>query len=132
MLALDSRKVIYCDTDSVFFEINDGVIQNEHHLGGWKIDPKIVTEIRGLKNYTYYTTEGKEAFVIKDRIKGIPKNAIKGIDNIYRYQNLLNTKEALRRGLEPGVLTDRTKVLTGDYDKRVVLEGGETEPIFIH
>jgi hypothetical protein len=130
MLKLDNRKVVYCDTDSVFFEVSAG-IQDEPFLGGWKLEPKIVTEIRGLKNYSYYTTTGKDKFVPKEKIKGIPAKAMKGKDGVYRYENLMNTKEALRRGMEPGILTQRTKVIRGVYDKRIVLADGNTKPIEI-
>lgn len=125
---LDSRKVVYCDTDSVFFEVAEG-IKDEFHLGGWKLEPKIVTEIRGLKNYSYFKTDKPDLLI--ERIKGVPAKAIKGHDGVYRYQNLMNTKEALRRGLQPGILTERTKIIRGVYDKRIVLENGDTLPITI-
>jgi len=128
MIALHTRKVVYCDTDSVFFEIAAGV-ESEKQLGGWKLESKIVTEIRGLKNYSYYKVGTPDTVI--ERIKGVPAKAVKGADGVYRYSNLMNTKEALRRGLEPGVLTERTKVMRGKYDKRVVFENGETKPIEI-
>lgn len=126
MIALEGHNVVYCDTDSVFFE-NAINIENETDLGGWKIEDKIVTGIYGLKNYTYIDKEGLE----RHRIKGVPSKAIETGHNFFEYENLLNTKEALRRGLLPGILTKRTKQISGKYDKRIVLENGETKPITI-
>jgi len=127
MNAMHQQRVVYVDTDSVFFEINPG-FENERQLGGWKLESKIVTEIRGLKNYTYFKLD--EPGILIDRIKGIPKKA-RLIDGVWHYQNLMNTKEAIRRNALPGILTDRTKVIRGVYDKRIVLPNGDTLPITI-
>lgn len=126
MLELENRKVVYCDTDSVFFENAFG-IENDKALGGWKIEKKIITAVHGLKNYEYINEEG----IKKHRIKGVPEKAIEVRPNYFEYENLLNTKEALRRNLLPGVLTKRTKNITGKYDKRIVNEDGTTKPIKI-
>ena len=125
MLKMQSNGVAYCDTDSIFF--NHGVpFENETYLGGWKLEPKIVTEIRGPKNYDYI----KENTLYK-RIKGVPKKAVLGNDNVWRYSNLVTTKEAIRRNLKAGVLIERSKVIKGIYDKRIVLSDGDTKPFTI-
>ena len=125
MLELKNYGVVYCDTDSIFLEI-DPQLEDEHELGGWKREDKIITEIRGLKNYSYI----KDDKVFK-KIKGIPKDAKEIMPNVFEYENLLKTKEALRRGLDAGIKMKRTKVLTNAYTKRIVLENGETEPIIL-
>jgi len=127
LIALHSRKVVYCDTDSVFFENAFG-IESEFNLGGWKLEPKIVSEIRGLKNYSYYN----EKKIFKNRIKGLPPTAVQNALGVWEYENLLNTKEALRRGLKAGTIMQRTKIISGKYDKRLVLENGDTKPIEIY
>jgi len=112
----------YCDTDSIFYRI-DPQIDSSSVLGEWKKENKIITEINGLKNYSYiYAGE------IKTKIKGIPKTAIKDGEK-YTYYNLLKTKEALRRNMKPGTYIKREKTLKGKYDKRNVKEDGNTEPI---
>lgn len=136
MLELQNLNVVYCDTDSVFFEINPGNLKNQEFLGGWKIEKKIISEIRGLKNYRFFDPEKVEKKNLPKnfefyRLKGVPANAEKISENTYIYNNLVNTKEALRRGLEPGILIERKKVISGKYDKRVVLPNGETEPIIL-
>lgn len=144
MLQYHGRKVTYCDTDSVFFENAVG-IESEFHLGGWKLEDKIVTQINGLKDYKYvYYDKKKDVWVNDHNLKGVPKSAdyidgecqdIETRDflpvGVYSYHNLLKTKEALRRNLSPGVLTKRIKKLKGTYDKRIVLSDGETKPIFL-
>ncbi len=126
MIEMKPNRPVYCDTDSIFFEI--GTAKSEYQLGGWKVEDKIVTEIRGLKNYSYI--DSKSGKVVK-RIKGVPKKAIETAPNVFEFNNLIRTKEALRRGLEPGVLTTRKKVISGKYEKRVIFSNGETEPIEI-
>lgn len=136
MLELESKKVIYCDTDSVFFKIDDGSIKNEYHLGGWKVEDKIITAVWGLKNYRFIDPKKAEKKKLPANteflaLKGIPENAKKIDENIYIYENLVKTKEALRRGLDAGVKISRKKVISGIYDKRIVHADGTTEPIFI-
>lgn len=128
MLELEPKKVIYCDTDSIFFEINTGV-KSELHLGGWKLEDKIVTEVNGLKSYKFEYVDKAGNLVKKNRIKGVPAKAVEISPNVYQYENLLKTNEALKRNLKPGVLTNRIKKIKGTYDKRIVLSNGETEPI---
>jgi hypothetical protein len=123
LLKYENNKPVYCDTDSIFFEI-DPQIKNSNDLGEWKKENKIIFEINGLKNYSYIC-EGE----IKNKIKGIPKSATKDENNIYTYYNLLKTKESLRRNLNAGTYVERKKENTGKYDKRIVNPDGTTEPI---
>ncbi len=53
LLEIGKKNAVYCDTDSIFFENNVKIV-DEKQLGGWKLEKKIVTEIRGLKNYRSY------------------------------------------------------------------------------
>lgn len=123
ILRYDKYKPLYCDTDSIFFRKNPK-INNSELLGGWKCEKKTVYEIHGLKNYSYLSDANKKI----ETIKGIPGNAVK-IGEMYHYKTLIKTKEALRRRLKSGILTDRIKVLSLKYDKRIVLKDGNTEPI---
>lgn len=124
LLASEANKVVYCDTDSIFIENDVGMI-SENHLGGWgKEEGKIVTEIKGLKNYKYIDNG-----VEKRRLKGVPLKAEQIAENDYRFFNLTKTKESLRRDFDPGVLIERKKHITNKYDKRTVDKDGETNPI---
>lgn len=127
ILECERNIVVYCDTDSLFVE-NDIGIADENFLGGWgKEKGKIITEIKGLKNYKY-TEKGIE----KKKLKGVPLNAENTKENDYRFFNLTKTKESLRRNFEPGVLIERKKHITNKYDKRIVQKDGETLPIIIN
>lgn len=144
----DKNRVVYCDTDSIFFDIVTPDIKVGKSLGEWQIEKKIVTEIKGLKNYRYIDLKADEQKEIW-RCKGVPvikgrrvklyrddgveeHDAVKqtGPDT-FEYWNLVKSKEALKRGITPGKLIKRTKVISGEYDKRKVLTDGETEPIEI-
>lgn len=143
LLEFQNKGLVYCDTDSVFFE-NEIGIENEYHLGGWKLENKIVTEVLGLKNYKYIKS-GKEFW----RVKGIPTISDKKVIKIegetrkelakikqtgekeFTYINLSKTKESLRHGKEARKLTERIKELKHKYDKRIVFNDGNTKPITI-
>jgi len=125
MLQYKDYKPLYCDTDSIFFEKLPPIVDSLE-LGKFKKENKIVTEIRGLKNYTYIS-DGRTV----DRIKGVPKNAQKTGLNQYEYSTLIKTRESVARNQEVGINTKRTKVLTLKYDKRIVLKNGDTEPIIL-
>jgi hypothetical protein len=122
LLKYENNKPVYCDTDSIFFEI-DPQIKNSNDLGEWKKENKNIFEIIGLKNYSYICNDE-----IKSKIKGIPKSAIKE-GEIYTYYNLLKTKESLRRNINAGTYVKRQKQNTGKYNKRKVNPDGTTEPI---
>jgi hypothetical protein len=125
MLQYKDKKPLYCDTDSIFFaELPD--IKDSTELGKFKRENKIVTEIRGLKNYSYIEDE-----ILKNRIKGVPKNAIKTGINQYEYSTLIKTRESVARNQVVGINTKRTKVLTMKYDKRIVDKNGETKAIIL-
>ena len=72
---------------------------------------------KNLKNYEYI-----EHNEIKRALKGVPKNALEVRPNVWHYENLTKTKEALRRNIEAGIKIKRTKVISEIYDKRIVLK----------
>jgi hypothetical protein len=53
-------KPIYCDTDSIFFEIEPQILDS-NELGEWKRENKLVTKIRGLKNYDYIYADNEKS-----------------------------------------------------------------------
>jgi hypothetical protein len=138
LLACEGNKPVYCDTDSLAVENNFG-IESESFLGGWELEKgKIIYQVNGLKNYKFRKwieahMEGDkwiEAYW-KDsqRLKGVPDNAKQSQPNHYFYYNLSKTKESLRRNFDAGVMMKRTKIISGKYDKREVLENGDTKPL---
>jgi len=121
----EKNKILYCDTDSIFVE-NKLNIKNSDELGALKIENKMISEIRGLKNYSYISDEKKT-----DKIKGVPKNAEKIDYSHFRYCTLIGTREGLRRNKQSGVKEERTKEIKNTYDKRIVEKNGETKPILL-
>jgi hypothetical protein len=127
LLDLEKCKPVYCDTDSIFFEIDKGEYsETNKKLGEWKLEKKIVTEIRGLKNYSYL-----EKGIKYDKIKGVQSDAIKLSDEKFMYYSLVKTKEALHRQIEPMTQVKRIKIIKSKYDKRILLNDGSTKPIEI-
>lgn len=137
LLELEKFRPVYCDTDSIFYEIEDTSFSNDKGLGGWKLENKIITEVRGLKNYKFITpptTPGPSlegGVQEKWRLKGVPKRAKQIGPNMFEYSNLIKTKEGLKRNIDSGILTKRIKEITGEYTKRIILDKGETKPIKI-
>jgi len=114
---------VYCDTDSIFFN-RDPKIKSNKELGNWNKESKIISRIDGLKNYVF--TDKK---IITHRIKGIKKGAKQIKDNTYKFNSLVKTKEGLRRQIPSGTRIKRIKVIKNTYDKRIVLNDGNTKPI---
>jgi hypothetical protein len=126
IISMQKNEPLYCDTDSVFYSIDDGTIISSNYLGDWKIENKIITEIRNLKDYSYI--KGGKEF---SRTKGVPSRSIKIGKNKYEFESLVGTKEGLRRNLEIGTPLKRSKVISGKYNKRVLETNGETKPVVI-
>jgi len=120
---------VYCDTDSIFFNLRPP-IESSKELGQLKREEKIVTEIRGLKNYSFEKITDPNHITI-NRIKGVPAKAINVHGKVYEYSTIVKSKESLRRKIDTGVQLIRVKEIKGKYDKRIVYENGETKPIHI-
>lgn len=126
LIANEKNNIVYCDTDSIFLTGNFfGNVSDE--LGCFKIEPKTITEINGLKNYTYVDETGKETVVIK----GISRNSVKESEGKYRIKKYYKTKESLRQNKEAGQQHFIIKELKHIYDKRTIILNGETKPIIL-
>ena len=127
LIANENNNVCYCDTDSFF--LNGSFSGNVSDLvGDFKKEDKIVTIIRGLKNYTYIDNEGK----INNVIKGLPKGSEqkKGTKvPTYEIKKYYKTKQAIEQNKEAGSAYVMVKTLTHEYDKRIVNSDGTTKPI---
>jgi len=129
MLQNPSDKIVYCDTDSIFIE-GDFKGDTGNELGQFKKEDKYITEIRGLKNYTYTN----EAGLPLQKLKGVPSKAKKTIDGItgaevYNIKKYYKTLQSLRQNKEAGRSYEMKKEIRTNYDKRIVLSDGTTKPI---
>jgi len=121
-------ELLYVDTDSIFSskELN----YNSALLGEFKKEPYIVTEIRGLKNYTQFSENDMQIF---DKIKGVSKNSHEIVKyKAYVKMSYYKSKGALRQNKQAGTIFEQTKILSGNYTKRNILENGQTEILTIN
>ena len=129
LLSNSNNNVIYCDTDSIFVE--RGFVGNlSSDLGDFKLEEKKITQVRGLKNYTYEDIEGKKHIIIKGVSWGsiAKETSIKG-EISYSSQKYYKTKASLRQNKEPGAAYTMVKIVRNNYDKREVLSNGQTKPL---
>lgn len=119
------ENILYCDTDSIFINNNFlGTIGTS--LGEFKNENKTVVQINGLKNYIYIDQLG----IKHEIIKGIENKAIKN-GNSYNIPSYYKTKQSLKMNVPAGQSYNSIKVISNIYDKRIVLENGNTKPITI-
>lgn len=124
LIANEKNEVCYCDTDSIFLQKEfNGKISND--IGDFKMEPKKVIEVNGLKNYKYINGDGKETTVIK----GISRNSIKISEGKFSTQKYYKTKQSIVQNKEAGKGYEQIKTLTHIYDKRTIIANGETKPI---
>lgn len=134
-LLKDGPNRVYCDTDSRAVTKKYNI--NEKHLGGWKREDKIITNVRALKDYVYmYYDDKKKQMVEGQMLKGVRKKA-RQLDpeaNVFQYPRMIRTRESFRRNdnLPPGTFIQQTKVISGDYLKREVLPDGNTKPFILY
>ena len=131
LLNNENQEPCYSDTDSIFLNGEFNGIQSTN-LGDWKQEQKQVIEVRGLKNYTYINENGETI----ETIKGVAKNSKKVFNETtgeYEYSNpkYYKTLQSLRQSKEAGEAYTMIKTLKHTYDKRIVLENGNTKPIKI-
>ena len=123
------KEVYYCDTDSIFLKNSEPFMGDVGiELGKFKKENKLITEIRGLKNYSYID----ENLIEKDSIKGVSKNSEKIAPNKYKKIQYYKTKESLRQNKEAGSKKIVIKELKKEYDKRIILEDGFSSPIIFN
>lgn len=117
--------IVYSDTDSIAVE-KQIPLRNSNELGKFKKENEIITEIFGNKSYIEF-----DGLKYSEKIKGIPKKAIKLAHGKYTDKKLIKLKQAIRQNKKVGSTEIYNKELSFKYDKRKVHTGGETEPIEI-
>jgi hypothetical protein len=126
MLKWQKHNVVYCDTDSIMLE-NEPNYKDSNVLGEFKREKEVITEIKGLKNYTY-TLDSKKF----QKLKGVPKNAKQNNENEYEYIKLIKAKSAIRRKQKTGMQEIIIKNISNKYDKRIICDKfGNTKAIIL-
>ena len=126
----EKNNVVYCDTDSIFLQ-GDFIGNVTDQLGDFKQENKIVTTVKGLKNYIYNDKEGKQTVVIKGVSRGsIKTKETQSGETTYESQRYYKTKASLRQNKETGIAYTMVKTIRNNYDKREILNDGTTKPLF--
>ena len=128
LVANEKNGVTYCDTDSIALD-GEFIGKISDKLGDFKLEPKTLIEVNGLKNYKYLNHETGETH---DVIKGVSRGSkkIEGTEvPTYETKKYFKSKQGLRQDKEAGESYTQTKELKHRYDKRIVLSDGSTKPI---
>jgi DNA polymerase elongation subunit (family B) len=121
------RDPVYVDTDSLIYAGSGEVVTGDG-LGDWELKGRYVAgEFWRPKAYSLTLSDGGRL----SHVRGVPfsfQDAI--LEEAYvEFTAPLRYREAMRRGDRPNRWVSRSKSLDREYDKRVVLRGGRTEPI---
>jgi len=140
IVKVGEENVLYCDTDSMFLT-DKGLdiaekkkILDEYELGKFKNEGSYdAVDIRGAKDYTLYHKTLHDIYLpVKEKIKGVPKKATQIAENKFIYPKFMSMKEAYNSFKKPKLVQIQIeKILQRKYDKRIILENGDTRPIVL-
>lgn len=128
-------RLLYCDTDSIFFESKKQIFKDSKELGELKLEGILKSAyFKGLKNYRLEKENGEIVY----KVRGVPRpNAAEIFENnIVQFRKPYRLREVLRRNssknreiiLVPNYWDTVTKQHRKNYDKRKVLKNGDTKP----
>ncbi len=122
-----TRKVLYCDTDSVKIRKKDAHLitwpRSKFKLGALKVEhTSKELYIEGAKNYR--TEQGR-------RIKGIPESAKEILPGVFSYRWFAGQITHLRKNIPVGVrVEDLTRTLKAEYTKGIIAPDGSVTPFY--
>jgi len=121
----DNGTLLYCDTDSIFYNSERPLIDVSDKLGAFK-DEGIYKGVE-IKLPKLYRLGGKKG---KIKAKGVPKDKQEEFfDNDFvTYKKPVKFRESLRRGIQANVWIDVPKQNNFIYDKGIILKTGFIEP----
>jgi hypothetical protein len=122
-----SKSVCYCDTDSLFLQ-NAPPLKTGKELGQWKHEGRFKT-CHFVLPKTYLAV--KEDGEIKRKAKGIPARAMEEFFDNYatQYDSPVRFRESRKRHIAPNVWLKKVRSLKSQYEKRRVLDDGNTLPL---
>jgi len=118
---------LYCDTDSIIYRAPRALHDDRRELGRWRVeDTYSFAHFLGPK---LYSLSGKAGRIV--RAKGVPKaHAPEFFDEgRVSFRRPYRLRSILRMGCDTTQWGDFSKRICGVYDKRIVLDNGETRPI---
>lgn len=128
MITAGLENVYYCDTDSIFTN-QEGFDRlkeyiDDHELGKLKFEEFGRCYIFGAKMYIFGN---------RRKMKGIPKKAVR-VKERYEWWGFERFRGGLREGLNDDAIYLKKKFrrIVTPYQKRLVLENGETQPIIFN
>lgn len=133
-------KVLYCDTDSIFYQHSECLFENSDKIGELKLETKLPlasAEFKNPKQYCLEFQDGKRKY----KVKGVPSRSAEEffITAHIRYKKPNKLRETLRRNvakskkrdLIPNYWESIQKYNRKTYSKRKVLPDGTTKPIIV-
>jgi hypothetical protein len=121
-------RLLYCDTDSVFYQAKRPLHTESKKLGGWKLEGEYTfAQFLAPKLYGLLEKDGKE----KVRAKGVPRNAsVKFFhEGKAQFSRPLKLRSILKRGLTGNLWIETSKERRTAYTKRKTLDNGTTVPL---
>jgi len=133
-------KLLYCDTDSTFYEGSSNIFGDSSELGDMKLEDTYMYAYFKRPKLYHVSNEKGEVY----HAKGVHKQCA---EEFFLYDRVTmrkpyRIKEAARRAnsftndnpkqkIVPNYWDSVEKVLQSKYDKREVIKGGRTKPLFI-
>lgn len=132
LLLVESKggRVLYCDTDSIIYDGKFDLPTGDE-LGQLKKEDDIKdVEILGAKYYRYQNKKGDWHYVCKGVPKYMQHRMFIGKRQA-EYQRPIRFRESIRRKLQANVWYLYTKKSLTTFDKRTILEDGNTKPLML-
>lgn len=125
------HELLYCDTDSIAY-----IKKNEKeplklgsNLGEWENENFVKAQIFTLKGYCFETKEGKQKIASKGVKNTLALDFFAG--KKVQFEKPMKLKEAIRQGILPNLWKINEKQKVSEFDKRIVLDNGDTKPLFL-
>ena len=120
-------KLLYCDTDSIFYQAEKPLHKESQKLGGWKLEGTY-SFAQFLAPKLYGVLEND---IMKVRAKGVPRNvAIKFFDEgKASFSRPYKLRTILKKRLTGNQWFETSKERRTGYTKRIQLDNGDTRPL---
>jgi hypothetical protein len=123
-------RLLYCDTDSIFYQSEKPLHRESSKIGGWKLEGKysfaqfLAPKLYGVLDYDN---------TLKVRAKGVPKSAAVKFFNEGKatFSRPIKLRSILKQHRTGNHWIETAKERRTAYTKRTVLDGGGTAPLVL-